>query len=210
MMRMRHVHVSGSSAAILVFAALASTAAAGPRATAIVGCEGGPDTYTAVTSSYRFVLHVAMAEKMYTPAQVRKLHPKHGEVMLHGSMVMGGMAMGGSMRHLEVQICSRTTNAVVTNANPTIVVVDNSAKNTTTKVPVAVMEGIEEGVADLHYGNNVTMPARHRFTIIVTLKGERATLRSCGAARTCPRCVRSQVLQSSTCSWNASGEASNS
>ena len=38
-----------------------------------------------------------------------------------------------------------------------------------------MMEGIGEGVADLHYGNNVAMPARHRFVVIVTWKHERAT-----------------------------------
>lgn len=114
-----------------------------------------------------------MPEMMYTQAQVRKMHPKHGEVMLRGKM-MGGMHMGGAMRHLEVQICSKKSRAVVTNAHPRIVVVDETVKGMPMSVPVAVMEGVRKGVADLHYGNNVAMPAGHKFKVTVTLKGERA------------------------------------
>ena len=153
----------------------ASTAGAVPEAT-VVGCKTESGTQIAATASYRFALRIVMAEKMYTPAEVRKKHLKHGEVMLRGSMSMGGMSMGGSMRHLEVQICAKKTGAVITNANPTIVVVDNTAKMTT-RVPIAVMEGIGEGVADLHYGNNVVMSVGHRYTITVTLRGERVVFR---------------------------------
>lgn len=41
-------------------------------------------------------------------------------------------------------------------------------------VPVTVMEGIGAGTADLHYGNNVAMPGGQRFTVTVTLKGQKA------------------------------------
>ncbi len=161
-------------AALLALAVVAPVGAtvARTQTSAATGCKATSGVQSAVTPSYRFALRVTMPEQMYTPAQVRKMHPKHGEVMFQGVMAMGGMAMGG-MRHLEVQICSAKTRAVVTNAHPTIVVADTSS-NMTTKVPIAVMEGIGEGVADLHYGNNVTMSAGHRYTITVTLKGERA------------------------------------
>jgi hypothetical protein len=39
------------------------------------------------------------------------------------------------------------------------------------------MEGIGSGTADLHDGNNMNMPGGHRFTVIVTLKGERAVFK---------------------------------
>jgi hypothetical protein len=109
---------------------------------------------------------------MYMPYQIRSSHPKHGEAMLRGRMVM---PMHGPLRHLEAHICSRPTGAVVTKANPTIVLVDDSAHGHPQKLPVAVMEGIGQGLADLHYGNNVLMPHRHRFTITVTYTGQRAT-----------------------------------
>ena len=44
-------------------------------------------------------------------------------------------------------------------------------------VPVAVMEGIGAGGADLHYGNDVPMPGGHRFTVTVTLKGQKAVFK---------------------------------
>ena len=83
--------------------------------------------------------------------------------------------MGGAdVRHLEVHICSRSTGKVVQNAQPTITVVDNTSNGMADHVSVAEMEGIGAGVADLHYGNNVTMPAMHRYTVTVTLNGEKA------------------------------------
>ena len=172
---MSTVRILAINTVVLVLGALALAATATAGRTA-VGCNAEAGVRIAVTPSYRFALHVGMPEKMYTPAQARKMHPQQGEVMVRGSMSMGGIMMGGSMRHLEVQICSKSTNAVVTNANPTIVVVDATAHGMPTNVPIAVMEGIGKGVADLHYGNNVTMPAGHRFTITVKLNGQRAVL----------------------------------
>ncbi len=83
--------------------------------------------------------------------------------------------MGGAyVRHLEVHICSRTTGKVVQNAQPTITVVDHTSKGMAERVSVAEMEGIGAGVADLHYGNNITMPAMHRYTVTVILNGQKA------------------------------------
>ena len=108
------------------------------------------------------------------PRQVRANHLKHGEMMLRGTMSMGPAMTGGPIRHLEVQICTGATHAVVTTARPRIVVKDTT-KHRLLTLPVSVMEGIGEGVADLHYGNNVAMPANHRFVVVVAWKGERAT-----------------------------------
>lgn len=167
-MRLARTLAIPTASALLAAFLLATGAAAKP---ALAGCAAGGGKQISFTRSYRFALHVGMPEKMYTPAQVRKMHPKSGEVMLRGKM--GGMKMGGAMRHLEVQICSRKTRAVVTNANPTIVVVDETAHGMAMKVPAAVMKGVGEGIADLHYGNNVSMPAGHRFRVTVRLKGQR-------------------------------------
>jgi len=88
---------------------------------------------------------------------------------------MATPGMGGTdVRHLEVHICSRATGKVVQNAQPAISVVDNTSNGMSDHVPVAEMEGIGAGVADLHYGNDVTMPAMHRYTVTVTLNGEKA------------------------------------
>jgi len=131
-------------------------------------------TQTKTTKSYVFELSVGMAEKMWTPAEVRAKHPKGGEVMLAGSMG-GGMSMGGSARHVEVQIVKRSTGKVVATAHPTITLVDQNVKNAMAmKVPFAIMRGVDEGAADVHYGNNVDLVVGHRYRVTVRLTGEQA------------------------------------
>ena len=119
---------------------------------------------------YVFALSIGPTEAMYTPAEVKSKHPKSGEVMLAGKMVggMAGMDMTtGPQRHLEVHIC-KTGGQVVTGAHPTITV-DGAM------VPVAVMEGVGEGVADYHYGNNVSLKTGQKVTVVVKLNGQTAT-----------------------------------
>jgi hypothetical protein len=138
------------------------------------GVTTSPSPQTKSTASYVFKLSIGMAEKMWTPAQVRTKHPKTGEVMVMGSMA-GAMSMGGSQRHVEVHITSRATGKVVAGAHPTISAIDTNAKNAMAiKVPVAAMQGVMTGAADLHYGNNVDLVAGHMYTVRISLKGERA------------------------------------
>jgi hypothetical protein len=109
---------------------------------------------------------------MFMPYQVRASHPKHGEVMLRGRMFIPAR---GPLHHLEVHICASTTRAVITNADPTIVLTDDTTHGHPKKLPVAVMQGIGAGRADLHYGNYVALPHHHQFTITVTSDRQRAT-----------------------------------
>jgi hypothetical protein len=140
-----------------------------------VGCGKAAGKKLAVSRHYVFTLRVGPAENMFMPYQVRASHPKHGEEMLRGQMTTDvSLLSGGPVRHVEVQICTRGTRAVVTNASPKIVVHDLT-KGRVVSLPVAVMEGIGKGVADLHYGNNVAIPRRHRFVITVTWKNDRGT-----------------------------------
>ena len=133
-----------------------------------------PGKHFVSTRHHVFTLLVGPVENMYMPYQVRASHPKHGEVMLRGKMTTPAMLTGGPLHHLEVQICTRWAHAVVTNAHPKIVLRDlNTGK--AVSLPVSVMEGIGQGVADLHYGNNVAMHRRHRFMISASWRSERAT-----------------------------------
>jgi hypothetical protein len=137
------------------------------------GCGSAPGKQLATSRHYVFTLRVGPAENMYMPYQVRASHPKHGEEMLRGQMTTDvSILTGGPVRHVEVQICARGTRTVVTNASPKIVVHDLT-KHKVRNLPVAVMEGIGEGVADLHYGNNVAIARRHRFTITVSWRNDR-------------------------------------
>jgi hypothetical protein len=154
---------------------LASTVCA--LAAAAIGAGGAFATSGSCASGtiakqgqYVFALSIGPTETMYTPAEVKSKHPKSGEVMLAGKMVggMAGMDMTtGPQRHLEVHIC-KTAGQVVTGAHPTITV--NGAM-----VPVAVMEGVGEGVSDYHYGNNVNLKPGQKVTVVVKLNGQTAT-----------------------------------
>lgn len=143
-------------------------AAAGPSP-----CEQGTGiSQSATTSSYKMMLDIGPEEKMYTRAEVQASHPRTGEVTLRGQMVMTGMTDPASAHHLEVHICARSDGQVVSNLSPGITVVDNSAGNRVEQVPTAVMQGVDSGRADLHYGNTVVMPSDHRFTVDVDAAGQ--------------------------------------
>ena len=126
------------------------------------------------SKSYVFALDIGPLEQMYTQAEAKAKHPKSGEVMFSGTMAggMGGMNMSTSgMRHLEVHIC-KVSGSVVMGAHPTVVVSDPKAKKMTMNVPIATMEGVNEGSSDYHYGNNVALSAGHHITVTVTLDGQ--------------------------------------
>ena len=93
-----------------------------------------------------------------------KTHATSGEIMVGGTMSMPmtfGMSMTPAMamdtRHLKVQVSSRATGKVVTTARCAITVI-NSATKKRMSVPVTLY-GVKEGLADRHYGNNVSVPA---------------------------------------------------
>jgi hypothetical protein len=133
-------------------------------------------TRNADTKSYALTLVVGPLETMYTPAQVKSMHPKTGEVMVGGSMG-GGMSMGKGTRHVEVHIHSRATGGIVKNVTPTMMIRDKTAMagmNMAVKVPVIAMQGVGQGVSDLHYGNNVPLKAGHTYVITVTVNREPA------------------------------------
>jgi hypothetical protein len=156
-----------------VIAGMPSTAAASEYSVAL-GCKPENGKQIVQTRDYRFTLLVGHAENMYMRRQVRASHPKQGEEMLRGYMTPTAMLLApGPIRHVEVQICVRTTRAVVSNAWPKIVI-DDTTNGKALTLPVSVMQGIGEGAADLHYGNNLPMPARHRYIVTVTWRGERA------------------------------------
>jgi hypothetical protein len=160
--------------AVLFRVLLVASAAAVAAPIASAATQMSPPTKTVTTKGYVFKLSIGMSEQMWTQAQVRAKHPTTGEVMLMGSMG-GAMSMGGAARHLEVHIISRADGKVVAGAHPTITAMDTTVKNgMAIKVPVAVMEGITAGAADLHYGNNVHLITGHTYKITVTLHGERA------------------------------------
>jgi len=100
--------------------------------------------------------------------------------MLRGTMAMGGMGMPTPNRHLELHVLDRRTGRVVADATVTITYQLMGAMgamgNTPTRVPVAVMEGVGAGLADLHYGNNVAMPPG-AYRVVARVAGAAVTYR---------------------------------
>ncbi len=162
----RVVQVALTASVLAASAILAS----GARAMGMpMGCSSGQ---IVKTKSYVFALDITTVQHMYTQAQVKTEHPKTGEVMLSGMMTGMSMSSAGE-RHLEVHICTQG-GTVVTGAHPRIVVDDPSAKTMMMTVPIVTMEGIGEGAADYHYGNNVELTPGARITITATLNGQQA------------------------------------
>jgi hypothetical protein len=129
---------------------------------------------TVKAGSHVFVVSMGPSETMYSSQQVHRMHPRSGEVMVGGRMEgsgMGTMSGGASMsgmtrtRHLEVHICTRRGDKVVTAPAPTIMMITGPK---TTMVPVAEMEGIGAGLKDFHFGNNVRVSMGPVYTVRVT------------------------------------------
>ncbi len=137
-----------------------------------VGCSTAGSASSTQSAGYRYVLDVGPTEEMYSKAEVAANHPKTGEVMVGGVM---SMAQGPDARHLEVHICSRPDGRVVVGASPSIRLTDTTT-GTTMALEVTTMQGVTSGESDLHYGNNVVLPAGHAFVVHVDLLGQQATL----------------------------------
>lgn len=171
---------------LLAVTALTVTAAAcdsaSQAAPAVPGATarpcGGPaaGAVTVTAASHVMTVVVGPVEQMYSQQQVSATHPTSGEVMLRGEMAMAsGTTPGGpnQLRHLEVHICT-TAGAVVADASPTIQLRDTTTGRAEA-VPVAVMEGVTAGAADLHYGNNITVHAGDAYVVDVSLNGSTTT-----------------------------------
>jgi hypothetical protein len=168
--------------AVLTAAVVASAAGCGGGSGSSQGstasnsnqCAATAAAQVVLTPHYRLVLTVGKPEHMFTKAQVQAQHPSSGEMMLAGHMTMT-MASGTpmpmlGMRHVEVHICSRATGKVVSAPMPTIVI--QRASGARSNLPVAMMEGVDQNPADLHFGNNAQLISR-TFTVIVTMNAER-------------------------------------
>jgi hypothetical protein len=127
---------------------------------------------------YRITLQIGPAEMMST-------HPKgnSGERMLSGMMAscsmpdsgMGGMSMGSKTcnRHIEVRVDNRRTGKVVSNAHVQIRLINQRTLSVIT-VPIMTMVGARQGIADLHYGNNIYGP-NGAYTVVTRINGTSAS-----------------------------------
>lgn len=142
------------------------------------GCNPAGEAASADSATYHYVLDVGALEQMYTQSQVAASHPTSGEEMVNGEM---SMASGADARHLEVHICYRSSGDVVDiSPTPTLTLTDVTS-GMSQNIPVSTMEGVTEGEADLHYGNNVTIVPGDHYSVTVAINGEQATMSFTGS-----------------------------
>jgi hypothetical protein len=154
-------------AVLATAAAVASSAAAAPAKT------GACSTGTVTTSgAYVVALMIGPRQEMYTPSEVRARKIKTGQVMLGGAMTMvDAVPAGMKIYDLEVHVCTKS-GATVTQLKPAIVV--QPAGEKARNLAVAMMAAVGKGLADYHYGNDVTLKPGSKLTVTVTFKGARA------------------------------------
>jgi hypothetical protein len=126
------------------------------------------------TSTYNLVTEIGGLQTMYTPAQAASQHPKSGEEMFGGTMVMPSDTTNPSpdWHHLEVHVFDRKTGDVAKSTSP-VISVTNRSTGQLQQVPIVVMQGIVEGPGDYHYGNNVDLP-KGEYTVTVVIGSETA------------------------------------
>jgi hypothetical protein len=150
-------------------------APADQSSTTIVKNQFAGITKVGSTSSWNLSLEVGPLQPMFTPQQQATQHPKQGEVMFTGQMVMPpGMASMQSMAgmsapnwyHMEVHYYDRATGFPVRGLDP-VITVTSAATGYAQTLPIVTMQGLNEGARDFHYGNNIELPkgAYHVTTV---------------------------------------------
>ena len=128
-------------------------------------------TRIATTTSYLLVVNVLPAEPMYTPAEVARNHPPHGELALVGP----GNGIQDDSRHVEVHIYSRGDGLPTHQIKPTITVLDRSSGRRIA-VPATMMRDLDKGDNDLHFGNNVVLSGDRWISVEVAVGSEKVTV----------------------------------
>ncbi len=150
-----------------------TTTAKSSRMSGMAGMAGMSTTTTAKSSRMSGMAGMA-GMSTTTTAKSSRMSGMAGMAGMSSTTLRAAMPASDYL-HLEVHVCSRSTGKVVTGGHPSITVVDNTAHDMSTTVPVAVMEGIKAGAVDYHYGNNVIMPPGRHFTVKVVFGSDTAT-----------------------------------
>jgi hypothetical protein len=128
-------------------------------------------TRIATTTSYIVVANVLPGEEMFTAAQARAQHPIEGELVLDGE----GSPVNTNVRHVEAHIYDRSTGLPVTDLVPTIVLI-NKTTGERVDVPATLMQDVNLGAVDVHYGNNVAVAGQSEVSVTIGIGDEEVTL----------------------------------
>jgi hypothetical protein len=145
-------------------------ASARPTATAqdVVAVAGW--TRIATTEKYLVVANVLPGENMFTQAENAAKHPTFGELCVIGV----GAPVGPNVRHVEAHIYDRKTGLPLTDITPSIVVLDRGSGKRTI-VPPTLMQDLNIGALDIHFGNNVVVAGNTDVKLTVTIGDEEVT-----------------------------------
>jgi hypothetical protein len=126
------------------------------------------------TSNYKLILQLGHPETMLAMCQVTN-STISGEVMVSGKMIdETPMGMHGTMYHLELHIYDIKTGATIALPVHEITITITNSSGMSRSVPIAEMFGVQGGLTDLHYGNNVQF-ASGSYSIVVSVAGENAS-----------------------------------
>ncbi len=128
-------------------------------------------TRQATTEHYLLIIGVGPGEQMYTAEEIADQHPISGEAIITGT----GVPVGDDIRHVEVHVYGLATGDLLETEEPVITVVNRSTGEAS-KVDPVLMEGIEIGKLDRHFGNNTHIPGNSDLSIEVLVNGERVTV----------------------------------
>jgi hypothetical protein len=135
----------------------------------VVGAAGW--TRIATSKSYLVVANVLPGERMFTSAEAAVEHPTVGELVINGE----GRPLGDDVRHVEAHIYDRITGNPLSNLSPVIVVL-NRTSGVRTNVPPTLMQDVNIGAADIHYGNNISVPGDSDLSLSVVIGSEEVTV----------------------------------
>ena len=144
---------------------------AGSTASAQGVVEAAGWTRIAVTSDYFVVANVLPGERMFTAAEAAKERPNEGELILAGE----GRGLGPHVRHVEAHVYDKRTGLPLTSVKPTIVII-NQTTGDRVDVESTLMQDVNIGAPDVHYGNNVVVAGNSELRLVITVGNEEVTL----------------------------------
>ena len=138
-------------------------------ADAVAGASGW--TRAVLSEHYLVIVNVLPGEEMFTDDEKMSMHPTEGELILDGP----GNDIGEHVRHVEAHVYDRATGAVVANVVPTITVT-NRTTGEVLDVEPTLMQDLNIGEIDRHYGNNVMIMPDSDLQVHVTVGDEEVSV----------------------------------
>jgi hypothetical protein len=107
---------------------------------------------------------------MFNNDEMLTEHPTDGELIIDGAMA----PILPDSRHAEAHIYSLETGEQLTSIRPTNMVNDRTT-GVVRSLDVTLMQDVNIGARDLHFGNNIEIPLGHDFLITVRIRDEEVT-----------------------------------